>query len=178
MKTLERKTTEREAAQRPVETKEMTRSTRSRSTWLVAIVAVFALILGALGGWAIRGSDSDGDAAAYLAGEGELTDRQLEMVDIVSDYAEAWRSGDGEAVAAFYTSGGRFTTYGNTYRAGDGSLAEFVDGGAWKSLTDFEPVLVKDNVVASIHRFSGTFGNVFVFTTTGEPLIVLHAISP
>ena len=105
------------------------------------LVAVVVLVVGAF----VLGACSDDDDSAgpaFVAGEfgntvvidGEetnrdaLTDRQLEMVEVARNYVNAWIDNDGDAVASFMTSDGYVELLGQTYRADDGTLQEWVEG--------------------------------------------------
>ena len=147
-----------------------------RPIGMFVLVAVLALILGLVGGWFARGSD--GDAEMLLAGEGELTARQEQMLDLMRDYEAAWQSGDGDAVAAFYTDQGFADMRGTIYRVDDGSLQGFVESTTWGSLDVLEPMLVKGDTVLSFHTYTGgTYVNVTEFTNEGELLVVIHTVS-
>lgn len=176
MKTMERKSTER--VQHEVQPPEATsrQASTGRPIGILVLVAVLALILGLVGGWFARGSD--GDAEILLAGQGELTERQEQMLDLVRDYEAAWHSGDGEAVAAFYTDRGFADMGGTIYRVDDGGLQGFVDSSTWASLDVLEPMLVKGDTVLNFHSYTGgTYVNVTEFTNEGELLIVTHTVS-
>jgi hypothetical protein len=113
-----------------------------------------------------------------LAGEGELTERQVQMVDLYEEAEAAWRAGDGEAVAALFTDSGYGRFLGTTYQVGDGSLERYVESGTWNSLDVLEPVLVKGNTMLNFHIYVGsTYTNVIEFTAEGELLIVSHTIN-
>ena len=101
----------------------------------VVVLVVGVFVLAACG-------DDDSAGPAFVAGEfantvvidGEetnrdaLTDRQLEMVEIARNYVNAWIDNDGDAVASFMTSNGFVELLGQTYRADDGTLQEWVEG--------------------------------------------------
>lgn len=170
MKTMERTHHE---VQEPAVTNRQ--SSGGRRTGMLVLVAVLALILGAVGGWFARGSD--GDPAIMLAGEGELAERQEQMGDLYEEAEAAWRAGDGEAVAALFTDNGYGRFLGTTYRVDDGSVEGYVESGTWNSLEVLEPVLVKGNTMLNFHTYMGsTYTNVVEFTTEGELLIVSHTI--
>lgn len=148
---------------------------RSKMGLLVAFVAIIALVVGGAVGWFVRGG---GDDAMVLAGDGDLTERQLDMVDFMNDYEAAWQRSDGEAVAAMYTDTGTFVSLGVEYRVDDGSLAEFVESGEWAALDVLEPRLVRDLEVLSFHTFPlGTYMNSMTFTGSGELLLMNHTIT-
>ena len=149
---------------------------RSRMGLVVTFVAVIALVVGGAIGWFVRGG---GDDAIVLSGDGDLTERQLDMVDFMDDYSAAWQRGDGEAVAAMYIDNGTFVTLGTEYRVDDGSLAAFVESGDWGSLDVLEPMLVHSNDVLNFHTFVGGFNYMssFTFTGSGELLLINHTIT-
>ena len=69
-------------------------------------------------------------------------------------------------------------TWGDrTYRVDDGTLAAFVSGGDWSTLTVLEPVLVDGNTVTFHYEVTGIhyLGSV-VFTGTGDVLAVHQGI--
>ena len=168
MKTMERTTTNGLTEKGP-----MHEATR-RTWWRLAAVAVLALAAGlVVGRWT-----APSDEPAYLAGGGALSDRQEQMVDVVDEIEQAWRSGDAEAVSAAFVPAGYATYGGETYRIDDGTLATYVTGGDWSSLTVLEPVLVDGNTVTFSYTVNGThyLGSV-EFTETGDVLAVHHKIA-
>ena len=115
-----------------------------------------------------------------LSGDGDLTERQLDMVDFMDDYSAAWQRGDGEAVAAMYIDNGTFVTLGTEYRVDDGSLAAFVESGDWGDLEVLEPMLVRSNDVLNFHTFGvGGFNYMssLTFTGSGDLLLINHTIT-
>ena len=171
MKTIER-------THHEVQAPEVTnrQSSGGRRTGMLVLVAVLALILGAVGGWFARGSD--GESTILLAGEGELTERQAQMVDVYEEAEAAWHAGDGEAVAALFTDNGYGRFLGTTYQVDDGSVERYVESGTWNSLDVLEPVLVNGNTMLNFHIYAGsTYTNVIEFTAEGELLIVSHTIN-
>lgn len=148
----------------------------ARTGLLVTLVAVVALVLGGAVGWFVRGDDT---SDVVLAGDGELTERQLEMVDFMNDYEAAWQRGDGDAVAAMYTPNGTFVSLGWTYRVDDGSLEAYVEGGGFGGLDVFEPALVHGNELLNFHSFpgAGVFVSSVQFNNSGDLLIVNHTIT-
>jgi hypothetical protein len=168
MKTMERTTTNEANERVP-----MPKAAR-RSWWLFAAVAVLALAAGLVVGRLTAPSDE----SAYLAGGGALSDRQEQMVDVLDEIELAWRVGDPEAVAAAFVPTGS-ATYGDvTYRIDDGTLASYVSGSDWSSLTVLEPMLVDGNTVTFYYTIDGThyLGSV-EFTGTGDVLAVHHQIA-
>ena len=147
----------------------------SRSRILVALAVVLALMAGGLVGWTVRGSESGEAASIVLAGEGELTARQEEMVGFLRDYIQAWRDGDAQALEAMYVPNGTFTPLGTEVRTDDGSFADYVGRRSWSSKELLEPILVHGNEVVSFHTTDGdVYMNTARFTTDGELLLVSH----
>lgn len=143
---------------------------------LTAILAVLALALGGIVGWIVRG-DGAGEPDILLAGDGDISARQEQMLDVVRDRAQAWKDGDVDAVLAGFTPTGTFEAFGNVYRVDDGSLAAYVETGTWTSLEVQEPVLVRGNELFTFHRYGGgNYSELFTFTETGELLITSHVI--
>lgn len=160
---MERTTTNEVTEKAPV------RAATRRTWWLLAAVAVLALAAGLVIGRATAPSDEP----AYLAGGGALSDRQEQMLDVLDEVELAWRAGDAEAVAAAFVPTGSATFGDVTYRIDDGTLATYVTGGDWSSLTVLEPVLVDGNTVTFHYTVNGThyLGSV-EFTGTGDVLAV------
>jgi hypothetical protein len=136
MKTIERDTTYEVTENAPV------RPRTHRTWWLLAAVAVLALGAGVVIGRATAPSDE----SAYLAGGGALSDRQEQMLDVLDEAEQGWRAGDGDAVTATFVPTGTMTWGDRSYRVDDGTLAAFVTGGDWSTLTILEPVLVDGSV--------------------------------
>jgi hypothetical protein len=167
MKTIERNTTYELTEKAPV------RAATRRTWWLLAAVAVLALAAGLfVGRWT-----APSDEPAYLAGGGALSDRQEQMLDVLDEAVLGWRAGDPEAVAATFVPTGYATYAGQSYRIDDGTLATFVTGGDWSSLTVLEPVLVDGNTLTFYYEISGVhyLGSV-EFTGTGDVLAVHQGI--
>lgn len=147
----------------------------SRTWWIAAVVALLALAVGGVVGWTLRGDDTT--PTGVLAGEGELTARQEQMLDLFDEYEQAWNDADGAAIVDMYTETGTFDSLGTVYRAGDGTLEAFVDRG-W-DVDVLRPVLVNGNEVLSFHTIDGstTFMDTMTFTSIGEVLIIEHVIT-
>jgi hypothetical protein len=146
----------------------------TRTGMILALVVVLALALGGAIGWMIRG---DGDGDIVLAGEGELTARQGQMLDAVRDLEQLWQDGDTDGILEMFTPNGTFEAFDTVYRVDDGTLAGFVDGGDWSSLDVFEPILVHGNEVLTFHRFGGQiYTESLTFTAGDDLLIVSHVI--
>lgn len=148
----------------------------TRRGLVLVLVAVLALVLGGVGGWMIRGDDAS-TSDVVLAGGGDLTARQEQMLDLVRDAEEAWQAGDVDAVLAMFAPNGRFEAFDAVYRVSDGSLASYIERGEWGSLGVYEPVLVRDDTMLTFHEFGGRlYSEEFTFTPDGELLIVSHVI--
>lgn len=157
---------------------------RIRRTWLSAVVAVVAAFaLGLAGGWALfSGDDEAAEPEAVLAGGGELTARQQDMVAMVEDYYAAWAAGDGEAVEAMFVTGGtlRLGPVGvgwdnamvlSAYE--EGAIATFVEESAGTfSEPDMPrpkaPLVVDMNWVINYSDADGTSIDVFQFNAVGD----------
>lgn len=168
MKTLERSITYEGTGTTPM------RDTPRLTWWVVAVVAILTLGVGLVVGRLTAPSE---DEPAYLAGGGQLGDRQEQMLDVLDEAVLGWRSGDAAAVLATFTPTGTVTWGGTEYRVDDGTLATFVNGGDWSSLTVREPVLVDGNrlVFAYMHGDTHYLGSV-EYTGTGEVLATHQSI--
>lgn len=168
MKTMERPREEVSTPKTP---------TQARVGWgMTGLVAVLALVLGALGSWAVFGLDDDPTAIA--AGGGELTERQEEMVAVLDDYTNAWDTSDGAAALETMTPTA-FVTFDNTsWRVEDGTLVRNIESGLYgPSLDHLDPILVEGNAIVAFHRYGGLeVANVFEFTNSGEVLITQHTM--
>lgn len=146
----------------------------SRRWIAMAVVAALALAIGGVAGWMIRGDDNP---ALVLAGDGSLTARQEQMLDVVREGELAWRAGDADAVLALCTPDATVEVLGTVYRADDGTLAALIENGDWASLDVLEPVLVNGNEMFTFHRWGGVDrSETFVFTSSGELLITSHVV--
>lgn len=136
----------------------------ARTGVLVAVVAVVALVVGALVLAAC--GDDDTSAPAFVAGLGDtvvvggevtdrdaLTDRQREMVEVARDYVDAWIDKDGDAVASFMTSDGyvELPELNQTFRVDDGTLQEWVEGTLSEIPNELnDPLVVSGNQVVVV----------------------------
>ncbi len=146
---------------------------RNRSSALLVVVAAVALVLGALGGWFVRGDDDVGTGVAI--GGGELTARQEEMLDIVDGLGRAWLADDADAVVSYFAPGGVAVVLGNRMNLDE--LHAFVERGSWSGLELHEPVLVGKNSVAQFHEYGGgELCDIYEFTTGDEPMLMRHTI--
>lgn len=150
-------------------------ASRGRQYAILVVVALLALVLGGIGGWMLRGSDAPGDI--IVAGEGDLTERQADMLDVMRDAELAWQSNDADGVLALYAPNGTFEAFDTVYRVDDGTFADYVEMGSWSSLEVHEPVLVRGNEILTFHTFGGqTYTESMTFTSTGDLLITSHVI--
>lgn len=167
MQTMERNITHESTEKGPVP------AATHRWWWLLAAVAVLALAAGLV----VGRSTAPSDESAYLAGGGALSDRQEQMLDVLDDIGAAWRAGDPGAVAAVFVPTGYATYAGRSYRIDDGSLASFVTGGDWSSLTALDPMLVDGNTVTFYYEISGVhYLGAVQFTGTGDVLAIHQSI--
>jgi hypothetical protein len=148
---------------------------RSRAWIAVILVAVIALAVGGVGGWMVRGEPDT--PAILLAGSGELTARQEQLLDTTRAAEAAWQTNDVDAILALYAPNGTFEAFGAVYRVDDGSLRTYIESGEWSSLDVLEPMLVRDNEVLTFHDFGGAlFSESLTYTGSGDVLIVSHVI--
>lgn len=163
MKTLERPV---EAPQAP--------TIERRRFWILALVALVALALGALGGWVLRG-DSGSDATAVVAGGGELTPRQEEMLAVYDDAVAAARANDVETSRTLFSPTAEVQWLGESMTFDE--YLRNIEVESWSTLDYLEPVLVNGNELVAMHRYSGgLYGDVFEFTTDGDVLITRFVI--
>jgi hypothetical protein len=156
---------------------------RSLRRTLIIVAGAAVLFVAGLGaGWLLRAGDGASPSSyvmrgAVVAGE-ELTERQLEMVDVAQQYVEAFIAKDGDAVASFMVPDGYVSlpTFGDrVLRADDGSLQEWVEtlGMIPNELND--PVVVRDDQVVltgHLETWDTDWMMVMEFTDAGEVKIV------
>lgn len=176
MKTMERPVQERMPLADP-------HGTRRAWTYMIAaVIAAFAL--GLAGGWALFGGDDDevAEPRAILAGGGEMTARQQDMVDMVDDFYDAMAVGDGLAVEAMFAMGGtlRFGPFADGWESAivlsaydEGAIATFVEENAGTfsepDMPRLRPPLVVDtNWVINYVDADGTSVDIFKFTASGD----------
>lgn len=154
------------------ETESTNGSERRRSRPLILVlIAVMALGLGAVGGWMLHGSEDD--PAAFVAGGGELTQRQEEMLDMFYEYNDAVLANDGAAVVGMMTSSGTWSGDWTEARASDGSLEELVNNFPFTQLF-IEPILVDGNKLLYAKVYRGVSGyDAVTFTTDGLTLKIV-----
>lgn len=169
--------TEERTIERPRVERISTTETTHRSA-ITPIAAIVALMLGLLAGFLVWGTDDTSSTAPVAVGGSELTTRQEQMVDLVDDYVEAWRAGDGEAAAALFTDDGVFTIDGTEFRVDDGGLARVVAERRTPALDVIEPVLLNDTGMLHFHTIDGmnVDSDLYRFTADGELLIISHEI--
>ena len=150
-------------------------SSRGMRMALLAVVAVLALVLGGVAGWMLRGADDPGDVV--LAGDGELTARQEQMIDVIREAEAAWQSNDVDAILGVYAPDATYEAFDTVYRMDDGSFAAYIEGGSWSSLEVYAPVLVRGNTALTFHRFGGqSYSESMTFTSAGDLLVTSHVI--
>ena len=154
-------------------------STGSRSILPLVLGAAVLVLLGFFVGWAGRGlvEEPAPDIGVVLAGEGELTERQEQMIVFLREYITAWQAQDGEGVSEMFVENGRFAPFGAIYRSSDGTIATYVESRGWDTKAIFEPFLVKGNEAVGFHTVGGsTYMNTMQFTSESELLLVNHEI--
>jgi hypothetical protein len=154
-------------------------SDRSIRRMLIIVASAAALFVAGLGtGWLLRGDDGASPPSyvmrgAVVAGD-ELTERQLEMVDVTQQYVEAFIAKDGEAVASFMAPDGYLAlpTLGDqVLRAEDGTLQEWVEDLGMIPNELNQPIVVRgDQVVLTGHldALDADWMMVIEFTSSGE----------
>lgn len=162
---------------RPVgaETRPAEHRRRSMRAW--PMIALAALLLGALGGWWVTRDDGSPAPAAVAAGNTELTDRQEDMVAMARDYMAAWQANDAEQVLGFLTPYASFVPVpaGVKYAVADGSLQAYVESADWSNLQVVDPILVNDYELTVVSTLSGSqYTNLLRFTSSGELQVMLH----
>lgn len=164
--------------ERPVEHGDVT-TRPDRHSLVVVLVAVVALVVGALGGWMLRGSDDGTDDAIEVA-SGELTERQTEMLRIADEHYIAFTAGDGEKLTDLYVPQGTLVFHSDSGapsdidRADDGTMAAMFEGQAPPGRMEMmAPALVFGENVSQVSNRGPGYGTILhQFTTSGEVLIV------
>lgn len=117
-----------------------------------------------------------GDAPYVHPGSGELSARQIDMLEVLAGYGAAWKAKDGDLLATYMTEDAvvEYDEQDATYAVADGSLQTRVANGPYDTMRTFEPKMIYDNRI--IH--TGTVDAVGVrwvavirFTRSGEVLI-------
>lgn len=172
--------------------------------WLIAAVAALAVAVIGVGAWALvernRADDLSSDLAAaetdlsiaeaqivelesaatdvVVVGGGSLTERQQEMVDLVTGpFMDAWTRGDGDAVAASFAPDAVMYDMegGEVLSPADGTLQAFAAD--WSGIAARPGMLVHGDRVLFVVTLAGIdVGNVLEFTPSGELLIESHAM--
>lgn len=148
--------------------------------WLVAVLCVAVLVIGAVAGWLARGP-GHGTPAYVVAGGGAPTERQQQMIEMFDDYVAAWRSNDPDAVLSFYTDEGVFEWAGRSgpeYRVDDGTLRGYVENAVdHRGMTVGKPMLVQENRIATVGEVAGVrFVAVVEFTPNGELQVMRESL--
>jgi hypothetical protein len=143
---------------------------------MLVVGAVIALLLGGVGGWFAHGSSGDPDV--IVAGGGELTERQEDMLDLFDEYTEAVLANDGAAVAEMFTENGTWSgDVGDELAVSDGTLEAFVNTFDFTAPLSMEPILVDQNRLIYAHEYMrGHYQDIVTFTMGGELQIVNHRI--
>ena len=148
-----------------------------RRRWVWPTIAILALLLGGVVGWAI-GASADGEQQPSLVviGGTELTERQQAMVDASERLLIAYQTNDVDAIlAAFTPQGEKYVVGDGPYRVDDGSLRAFVEGRDFSGMEMVEPMTIHENDVSMVVRIGDTeWLNVLVYTQSGEVLITDH----
>lgn len=154
-----------------------TATRRGVSKGLVAMMVVLGMAAGLFVGFLLWGNDGDG-TDPIVAGGGELTARQEQMVEVYDDYIEAWRNGDGAAAAALFTPDGRIEFWGTEYRIDDGTLESYVDRMRAPVPRTLEPLVIEGETILGFHTLgASTREDNMQFTRTGEVLIRSHVLT-
>jgi hypothetical protein len=148
-----------------------------RRRWVWPAIAVAALLLGGVVGWAISTSvDDEQQRSLVVIGGTELTERQQAMVDASESLLIAYQTNDVDAIlAAFTPQGEKYVVGDGPYRVDDGGLRAFVEGRDFSGMEMVEPMTVHENDVAMVAKVGDTeWLNVLVYTQSGEVLITDH----
>ncbi|MFW2381707.1 MAG: nuclear transport factor 2 family protein [Acidimicrobiales bacterium] len=150
---------------------------RGLSKGLVAMMVVLGMAAGLFVGFLLWGNDGD-RTDPIVAGGGDLTARQEQMVEVQGDYVDAWIKGDGAAAAALFTPDGRIEFWGKEYRVDDGTLESYVDRMPARTLKVLEPMVIEGDTILSFHTLgASTREDNLQFTRTGEVLIRSHVLT-
>jgi hypothetical protein len=138
-------------------------------------MVVIGLLIGLLGGWLLFGSDE----VVTVDGSG-LTDRQVEMVELIESDFAAWQDNDVDLVLSHYTDRATFVAGGQEHPVADGSLARYVTTfiGANRMESVGPAIVIDGNSAISFHTYQGTtYANLFSFTSSGDVLIARHEVT-
>lgn len=142
--------------------------------WPLSVVA--ALLAGMFVGQLVWGG-SNGQPAVVTRNALELTERQVQMVDVARRYVAAWQANDGDAAASFMTPGAIFShaDLADAYSASDGSLQRLVsETASYHTMQLDEPMLVDGDLVILVGRIGSMnldFVSVLDFTSDDHLLI-------
>ena len=115
--------------QDPVTADSKVEESPTRPWWVVALIAVAALLVGAAFGY-VLGNDG-GDTADPITPDGAaLTERQEEMVALVDGYTEAWEVYDVDASIEYMTPQASlyYPVEGLEFTVRDGSYQRYMSG--------------------------------------------------
>jgi hypothetical protein len=154
-----------------------------RPSWVVGGMVVIMLLGVGLGVGLGRSTQETADLESSFVARNtvvlgnDLSERQLEMVEVAEQYVDAWIEKNGDAVASFMVPSGYvdLATLGNrTVRADDGTLQDWVEnlGQIPNELND--PIIVEDNRVVLIGYGPENVDWMISieFTTSGDVMIV------
>ena len=121
-------------------------------------------------------STSPGDAPYVHPGGGELSARQIDMLEVLAGYGEAWKAKEGDLLATYMTEDAvvEYDEQDATYAVADGSLQSRVTNGPYDTMRTFEPKMVYDNRIVhtgTVEAVGVQWVAVIRFTRSGEVLI-------
>lgn len=157
-------------------------ATAQHPRWSRALIVLVVLACGLLGGWLMAPRTDPGGAVRHVTpGASVLTERQLEMVDVVEQYLDGWRATDGDRVAAFMTENAyvEYPEEGVRVEVADGSLQHRISTGPYGTLENLDPMVVyEDRIVLTgrIDELSIPWLSVVRFTVVGDVKIVSETI--
>ena len=145
---------------------------RTPRWWLLAVVALFALASGAVGG-AMLTDGGGGEPDVIRADGGEPTARQQEMARIAQEYGASWQATDGERAASFLTDDGyvEYVEDDWTFYVTDGSLQRRISNGPYSTFQFVGPMVVYDDRVVSfgtVSSYGVNWLSIIHFTENGE----------
>lgn len=92
---------------------------RKRNRWLSWLAAALGVAVIGLGAWFIVDSGTETAAA-------DLTPTQVQMLETIDAYLDAWNAGDGAAAAALVSDSGYHDNGNSRYSVADGGLTAFI----------------------------------------------------
>ncbi len=165
-----------ETAQRPTDVAAAPTDRKDRRPLFFVLLAVLALALGALAGYALGSNRPSGERVG-VAGGGELTDRQDEMVGMVDDYLAAMAVDDDAAILAMFQSNGEWTLFSETYLASDGTLEDYLRSNGARQIDVLEPMVIDDYRAVFFDSWQGrTNVNVIEFSQIGDVQIAKYHV--